>query len=379
MNVLFLEAYCSGSHQAFMEGWKERSRHRVHCLTLPGRKWKWRMQTGAWIFAREAMKLKTPKPDVIIATDMINLAEFLGLTRSRFAHVPTILYFHENQYSYPPQIDDKPDYHWGVINAASALAADRLIFNSEFHRRDFFKQWRKGNKIMPDARLRPERIGKIQEKALVVPVGVDTDFLDAGEHQQPDTKAPPLILWNHRWEHDKKPDLFFDALRTLKKEGVPFRLAVCGESFASAPSCFEKAREEFHDETECFGYMKSREAYARLLWEADIVVSTAVQEFLGISVIEAAWCGCRPLLPERLNYPWLLPQDQHEQNLYRTKKDLIERLHQWLRKPEAITYAPRQDYLKAYTWKRVAKEMDKTMEKVHTSSVCNSSKTINNA
>jgi len=40
-----------------------------------------------------------------------------------------------------------------------------------------------------------------------------------------------------------------------------------------------------------------------LLSACDIVISTAIQEFFGGSVIEAIHFGAHPLLPNRLSYP----------------------------------------------------------------------------
>ncbi len=61
------------------------------------------MQGGAVTLAetgaRAAMDGWTP--DLIVATDMVNLPAFLALTRDRFARVPVLLYLHENQLTYP--------------------------------------------------------------------------------------------------------------------------------------------------------------------------------------------------------------------------------------------------------------------------------------
>ena len=354
MNILFLEGYYGGSHRAFADGWRARSRHAIRILGLPARKWKWRMQTGAWVLAAEALA-ESPRPDLIFATDMIDLAHFLGLTRRQFADTPALLYFHENQYSYPPQVEGGSDFAWGVINSASALAADGLVFNSEFNRRDFFRCWRRGNRVMPDARLDETRLDALEAAAHVVPVGVDFESLDRhAPHGAPrgqtapegrsDQSQPPLILWNHRWEHDKQPEAFFDALREVKRRGKRFRLAVCGECFASRPACFDRARREFADEIEIFGYLE------------DAVVSTAIQEFLGVSVIEALWCGCYPLLPDRLNYPHLLPEGQHADHLCATDGELAQRLATYLDAPRP--YAPRQAFLEPYAWPQVARKLD---------------------
>ena len=47
MKVLALNPYHGGSHAAFLDGWREHSRHAFTVLSLPGHKWKWRMRHGA--------------------------------------------------------------------------------------------------------------------------------------------------------------------------------------------------------------------------------------------------------------------------------------------------------------------------------------------
>jgi len=65
------------------------------------------------------------------------------------------------------------------------------------------------------------------------------------------------------------------------------------------------------------GYLPSRAEYLSRLRGCDIVVSTAIQEFCGLAVIEAMLCGCQPLLPDRLAYPELIPQSLRDVCLYR--------------------------------------------------------------
>ena len=64
--------------------------------------------------------------------------------------------------------------------------------------------------------------------------------------------------------------------------------------------------------------------YAALLWAADLVVSTAIHEFFGVAVVEAIYCGCRPVLPWRLSYPELIPGR-------RIKKCFTRRVSWWRR------------------------------------------------
>ena len=100
MKILLLSSYHSGSHQAWADGYAESSGHEVQLLTLPGRLWKWRMAGGAVPLAEQFLASDFT-PDLVLATDMVDLATFLALTRRRLAGVPAVLYMHENQLTYP--------------------------------------------------------------------------------------------------------------------------------------------------------------------------------------------------------------------------------------------------------------------------------------
>ena len=75
----------------------------------------------------------------------------------------------------------------------------------------------------------------------------------------------PLIVWNHRWEHDKNPERFFAALFSLSESGARFRVAVCGQRFEQAPPIFDEARSRLGDRVEHFGPIDDRDAYWHLL------------------------------------------------------------------------------------------------------------------
>ena len=152
---------------------------------------------------------------------------------------------------------------------------------------------------MPDHR--PRGAGRrILEKSRIEPPGISVP--PPPEDRAP---APFTILWSARWEHDKRPELFFDALDLLDRRGVSFRLNVIGERFREAPEVFARARERFAGSIHRFGYQESTEEHHAALAEADVVVSTADHEFFGISVLEAVAAGVRPLVPRRLSYPEL--------------------------------------------------------------------------
>ena len=130
MRIMIVEPFFTGSHAAWAEEYARCSRHRVDILRLGGHHWKWRMHGGAVTLARRFLQADA-LPDLILASDMLDLTVFLALTRSRTAAIPAALYFHENQIGYPwsPQDQDplaRRDQHYGFINYSSALAADSL-------------------------------------------------------------------------------------------------------------------------------------------------------------------------------------------------------------------------------------------------------------
>jgi glycosyltransferase involved in cell wall biosynthesis len=117
------------------------------------------------------------------------------------------------------------------------------------------------------------------------------------------------IVWPHRWEHDKDPETFFAVIEGLAREGLDFEVAVAGQAFSETREQFEHAAGGLGDRLVHLGQPDSREDYARLLASSDIAVSTALNEFFGLAMIEAAYCGCFPLVPDRLAYPEIYPSE----------------------------------------------------------------------
>jgi glycosyltransferase involved in cell wall biosynthesis len=305
MRILALEPYYGGSHRAFLDGWVSRSRHDWTLLALPATKWKWRMRHAPYTFAREvAGRIAAPEGgvwDLIFASDMLNLAEFRGLAPEPVRRLPALLYFHENQITFPVEYEQERDHHFGFSNMSSALAADRVWFNSSFHLESFLAGLRALLKRMPDHHSL-EAAEAIRRKSEVRPPGIES-FPPRGRR----SPGPLRILWAARWENDKRPDLFFEAVEQLAARRVDFRLSVIGGGNASpvAPA-FAAARPRLEHRILHWGYLESREEYRAVLSDADVVVSTADHEFFGISAVEAVAAGAWPLFPDRLAYPEIL-------------------------------------------------------------------------
>ena len=99
-------------------------------------------------------------------------------------------------------------------------------------------------------------------------------------------------------EYDKNPEAFFKLMNRLDDAGCRFRLIlavnVLRNSLQNSTQLLNVMPTEFALWI-CGGF----EEYSRLLHRADIVVSTAIHEFFGIAMLEAIYCGCHPLLPNR--------------------------------------------------------------------------------
>ncbi len=330
MRILLLAPYCGGSHQAWAEGYAAHTVHDVTLLSLPARFWKWRMQGGAVTLAERARDLGE-RPDLILATDMLNLPAFLALTRDLLADVPSAFYCHENQLTYPVPPGETRDLTYGMINWLSMLVTDRVYFNSEYHIDDWFEALPNMLKHFPD-HTHLHRIDDVRQKASVLPVGVDLRRLDlVPEEGRRD--GPPIVLWNQRWEYDKDPETFFQALYALAEEGIQFRVVISGRSHRQVAPEFKTARRCLGHRVLHFGYAED-DTYAELLRCADVVVSTALHEFFGIAVVEAIYSGCFPVLPDRLSYPELIPERYHDACLYQRSEDLLVRLRWALTHPE---------------------------------------------
>jgi len=308
--LLVIEPYFGGSHQAFLEGLMRHVTADYTLLQLPARSWKRRMQLAAPVFAAEIAGLAASRRrfDAVLCSSFVDVALLRVLLQRLPGWNPKTIfctYFHENQFAYPGQYVDNAIRQFQYINFTTALASDRLAFNSSFNRKSFLRGCHEylkkaGGLTSGDAPA------KLLPASVVLPPGIDFTAIDAAEEER--GGRPPVIVWNHRWEHDKNPEEFFAVLHALKKQGVDFRLIVLGQSFAGAPDCFVRARDLLQERILHFGYADSRMEYARLLRKGDVVVSTAHHEFFGIAVLEAVRAGCRPLLPDRLSYPELFPE-----------------------------------------------------------------------
>ena len=360
LKFLFLEPFFGGSHREFAKGLVAHSRHHIDLLTLPARFWKWRMRGAALYFIKKISALESY--DGLLTTGLMSLADFKALSNGRCP--PTLTYFHETQLTYPLAPGEHMDYQFGFTDMTSALAADRILFNSRTHRDAFFFHLPGFLNMMPEHR----------PMWLVEEIRTRSDFLypgcrfPAGEVPVDDSvgELAPLIIWNHRWEFDKCPDQFFDALDATLADGVEFRLALLGENFQAVPKAFERAREHYGRRIVQYGYVESRQEYIKWLQQGAIVISTARQENFGIAVVEAIRYGCLPLLPDRLAYPEIISPQFHSIVLYKDSDDLVQKLIRLINDYNDFQALRAQlsMHMGKFAWPNLINRYDKELEKL---------------
>ena len=357
MKVVVVEPYHAGSHRSWAEGLVDHSSHDLRLVTHAGGFWKWRMHGAAVTLARliEASVSGWGPPDVVVVSDMVNVAALAGLARRVLGDAAIVLYMHENQLTYPLPHGTAPDESYAMANWVSMCAADVVAFNSRFHRDELLAALPPFLRRFPDHR-HSGLVSDVAARSVVVPLGIDPTLFLLPRVTSP---GPPIVLWNHRWEYDKGPADFFDALGTLADEDVPFRLAIAGEQFQTVPQEFADAQVRFADRIVHFG-MASPNAYRELLRVTDVVVSTARHDFFGLAVAEAVAAGALPVVPRRLSYPELLPPVVAERWLYPDGSPPTEVLRAALLDAEArrADAAIARDHLRRLAWPNVIESYD---------------------
>ncbi len=314
-------------------------------------------------------------PDLIFLTGFINVADLRGLLDPPLDRTPILLYMHENQLTYPLSPDEEFDFHFGFTNIISTLAADRVVFNSAWHR-DLFLDALPGylNK-MPEAVPR-DVADRLRERSAVLGVGLDRPPLPAdhfpryrGGECDPEAGPPwprgkrHLILWNHRWEFDKRPNLFAGALNRLLDRGLDFDVALLGEA-RGQDQAFASLRDRLGARCLAYGHLPDRADYEAVLERADIVVSCAEQEYFGISVAEAVHAGCYPVLPRSQVYPSLYGTRCKGRHFYDGEEELVDLLADLITTNACGHVCSLDRDMDVYCWDRLVPDFDRMITEV---------------
>lgn len=321
----------SGYNSMSQKGWAEYVQrtctdYQWRSILLPPRYFAWRMRgapLSAYAFDADAIN---DKYQLIVATSSVDLATLQSIYPS-LRNVHSILYFHENQFAYPAANQPQTVVDWQMVSLYSALRADKVLFNSQYNRLSFINGLTALLKKLPD--LVPSHlIATINQKSAILPVPIG-----AKETILPNKNQAVKILWNHRWEWDKSPELLLAIIKEIDHKKLPVEVVITGQQFRQKPTEFDQIEKKYRHIVSSMGFIDERKSYLEQVSQCQIVLSTAIHEFQGIAILEAVHHGCIPLLPNRLSYPEIFTKPY----LYRADgsneqqaKAVIKKLQHWL-------------------------------------------------
>ena len=334
--LLILEPFYGGSHKQLLDTLTSKLEPcSYHMVTLPAKKWHWRARTSSLKFSQ--MIPSCSDFTLLFSSSVISLAELLGL-RPDLIKLKKIVYFHENQLCYPVQNVKERDFQFGYNQITTCLAADVILFNSEYNLQSFLTNIPKFLSLQPDHKPDTKLIiSQIKNIAQVCyfPLQLPVRNFDLPRNNciEAEKLNDPLhIVWPHRWEHDKDPETFCNVILKLHEAGLDFIVSMLGEVYSEVPEIITRMKQTLSEKIKVFGYLPSKQDYFKLLSTAHVVVSTAKHEFYGVSMLEAAWLGCYPIAPNNLVYPEIYPQEC----LYNTEQQLFKKLSKMCSNPISI-------------------------------------------
>ncbi len=284
--VLVVEGWPRGSHQHWFAGWRQYSTHQLATIGWSDSRWSRAWRTSAAGLAPAVADWLAERPvDVVVTSGPVDTAVLRGLVPALGA-IPVARMQHETELLYPQPPGARSNADAVAADVRGLMAADEWWFASAWHRQGALAGlplWCRDHEV--DRPTRPNA---------VIPIGVAIGEL------RPRNNPRPIVLWPHRWEHDKDPDAF---ARVARRVGADALFVLAGESPTVADGDDRRASlgVELGDGAVVGPF--DRDTYRQWLAVADVVVSCARHDFYGLGVAEAAANGALPVVPDAMAYP----------------------------------------------------------------------------
>ncbi|MFP4321049.1 MAG: DUF3524 domain-containing protein [Anaerolineales bacterium] len=357
--ILYVESHYQGAHRDWIDGFVAHSAHDFTLLTMPGGDWRWRLHSGALHLAAQFNQHREtlPRPDVLLINGMANAVLFLAATRPHLMNIPVALYIQENQLDYPAEGEGNTWQDGAVVQALSAYVADRIFFNGQYLEQDFLNALQR---FVAEHDYTADWVERVQARTGVLRRGIRLSERFGPPPPRRPPNGPLTFLWSHRWAYEKGVHDFAAALRQLHAEDIPFRVILAGNPWNN-----ETLRDELitllGERVVAHGMLKG-EAYAEALRQADVMVACSLNEPLGVSMLEAIYVGCLPVLPRRGSFPVMLPPQAQDLLYDGTREALIARLRDLALNPQTAVRPGLWEVAAAYDWPVVRAEYDAAIE-----------------
>jgi len=172
---------------------------------------------------------------------------------------------------------------------------------------------------------------QIDAHAAVVGLPLAVDRMDACRSDRRFSR--PTVVFNHAPVSSKNPELFARVMaRVLEHHDVGVLITRDFALWQPGGEAIAELAKRFPDQV-VLGRDMPLDEYYEALWAADLQVSTATHESLGVSTLEAMYTGNCCVLPRVGSYPEIC--DGHPDVLYEPGEEpLEERLRWFLEHPE---------------------------------------------
>ncbi len=276
----------------------------LRLVTLPPQNFTWRVRGSALRFIHQEAAALNDSYDLLLATSHCELATLRGLCPG-LALIPAVVCFLDNPFALAEghRASGGTDAQMNALYAAEC--ADQCWFNSRHNLTSFMSGVAALLDKQPDE-APPGVVASLLSKSVVLPIPLSEDVF--GEASGPQGDSELRILWNHRWGFDKGPERLLAFAKAIKQSDLRAKLVLVGPRNEQIPMSMAELIENHGDLIAFNQPVTDRKLYKACLAQADVVLSTARQDFQGIDVMEAAAMGCIPLLPDRLSYPEYFPE-----------------------------------------------------------------------
>jgi glycosyltransferase involved in cell wall biosynthesis len=281
----------------------------------------------SWILANYRSVLHTlleDPPDVIFCFHVFSVfpVEIRRMLLDLGLSIPIVGYTHGSHWDPTDTFRTETYPGMEVLDLANLHVLDRVLLVSEYMRTTLRTTIGAFNTPLAE---------QIDAHAAVVGLPLDVDRMDACRSNRRFSR--PTVVFNHAPVASKNPDLFARVMaRVLPQHDVGVLITRNFAPWQPGGEAIAELAKRFPEQV-VLGRDMPLDEYFEALWAADLQVSTATHESLGVSTLEAMYTGNCCLLPRVGSYPEIC--DRHPDVLYEPGEGpLEERLSWFLEHPE---------------------------------------------
>ena len=251
----------------------------------------------SWILStyRSVLRvLADDPPDVIFSFHAFSTfpAEIRRMALDLGRSIPIVGYTHGSHWD--PTDTFRFEVYPGMelLDLANLSVLDRILLVSEYMRTTLRDNIGAFNASLAE---------RLDAKAVVVGLPLDVRRIDACRTEQPAPRT--TVVFNHAPVSSKNPDLFIRVMaRVLPRYDVDVLFTREFTPRLPGGAALAELAERFPERV-ILGRDMPLDEYYRALWAADLQVSTATHESLGVSTLEAMYTGNCCILPRLGSYP----------------------------------------------------------------------------